>query len=230
MTTNNPLVSVILPVYNGERYLAEAIESVLAQTYRPVELIAVDDGSTDGTAEIAKSYSDVRYLHQPNQGNGRARNAGLKAAQGDLIALLDADDLWLENKLHTQVEHLRQHPELGYVVCRMHPFLEPGTDWPPHLNRDHYQSDPPLYTPSALLAWRWVFERVGMFDARYVHGNDSDWLFRARDADIPMAVVPRVLLRKRIHGQNLSHDTGLVTRELLQVLHSSLRRRRKGDA
>ena len=86
MTTNNPLVSVILPVYNGERYLAEAIESVLAQTYRPVELIVVDDGSTDGTAEIAESYSGVRYLHQPNQGNGRARNAGLKAAQKDLIA------------------------------------------------------------------------------------------------------------------------------------------------
>src|SRR3982074_3555445 len=104
---NTPLVSVIVPVYNGERFLAETLQSIINQQYRPLELIVIDDGSTDQTARIATSVSEVRYFYQRNQGVANARNAGLAAARGELIAFLDADDLWQPNKLSLQVEYHR---------------------------------------------------------------------------------------------------------------------------
>jgi len=100
----NPLISVIIPVYNGERYLAEAIESALAQTWEPVEIIIVDDGSTDGSADVASRFaSSVKYDLQPHAGPGAARNRGARLARGDYLAFLDADDLWLKEKLKLQM-------------------------------------------------------------------------------------------------------------------------------
>ena len=105
MMQDKPLVSAIIPVYNCERYLAEAIESVLAQTYRPIGIIVVDDGSTDGSADVAKSFTDpqVRYFYQPNSGQGAARNQGTNLARGSFFTFLDADDLWTDNKLELQL-------------------------------------------------------------------------------------------------------------------------------
>ena len=109
-----PTVSVVIPVYNGDRYLAEAITSVLDQTYKNFELIVVDDGSTDGSAEIAKSYKQaVLYTFQPNGGLSKARNTGLALARGKYIAFLDHDDLWLPHKLARQVTYLDSHPDVG---------------------------------------------------------------------------------------------------------------------
>ena len=117
---NQPkLASVIIPVYNGELYLAEALDSVFAQDYRPIEVIVVDDGSTDGTATVANEYSQVHYLHQPNQGPPVARNTGLSYCTGDLITLLDADDLWVPGKLSMQVAYLEAHPEAGCVIGKI---------------------------------------------------------------------------------------------------------------
>ncbi|MBI4573499.1 MAG: glycosyltransferase family 2 protein, partial [candidate division NC10 bacterium] len=107
-----PLVSVILPVYNGERFLAAAIASILAQDYQPIEVIVVDDGSTDGTAAIARSFQGVRYLYQPNQGPAFARNAGIAVARGAFIAFLDADDLMVPTRLSVQAGYLLAHPEI----------------------------------------------------------------------------------------------------------------------
>ena len=98
-----PLVSVIIPVYNREKFLAEAIDSVLAQTYRPIEIIVIDDGSTDKSGEIARSYAETKYIYQDNQGVSVARNIGVDAAQGEFLAFLDSDDMWLHNKLETQI-------------------------------------------------------------------------------------------------------------------------------
>ncbi len=109
---NNPLVSVIIPVYNGERYLAEAIGSVLAQTYTPFELIIIDDGSSDNSSGIARSFKEVRYYHQSNQGVAAARNAGISFAHGGFIAFLDQDDIWMHDKLSVQMDYLLQHPEV----------------------------------------------------------------------------------------------------------------------
>ena len=103
------LISCVIPVFNGERYLGEALESVLAQSYQPLEVIVVDDGSTDETAEVARRYGErVRYVWQPNAGETAARNLGLTAAHGEFIAFLDADDVWDSEKLERQIHPVPQ--------------------------------------------------------------------------------------------------------------------------
>jgi glycosyltransferase involved in cell wall biosynthesis len=110
---STPLVSCIVPVFNGERYLAEALDSVLGQTYRALEVIVVDDGSTDGTPAVVRTFgARVRCVTQPNAGLAAARNRGLAAATAELVAFLDADDLWLPEKIACQMERFRAHPEL----------------------------------------------------------------------------------------------------------------------
>jgi glycosyltransferase involved in cell wall biosynthesis len=221
-----PLVSVILPVYNGEKYLAAALDSVFEQDYAPVEVIVVDDGSTDGTAQIAQARPEVRYSYQANQGCGGARNSGLAAASGDFIAFLDADDVWLPGKLRAQVDYLLAHPEVGFVLTRMESFLEPGATWPDGINQAYYAQRPVAYLPSALLCRRRVFEQVGSFDASYRTGEDSDWFFRARDAGVALAVLPEVLIRRRIHPGSVTRETRSVTTHLLKAVRASVDRKR----
>ena len=114
------LVSVIIPAYNRERYLAETIDSVLAQDYRPIEIIVVDDGSTDGTADVAGRFSQVvRYFFQPNSGCGSALNAGVEKAEGKYLSFLGSDDLWTENKLTLQLQVMISAPEISMAstIC-----------------------------------------------------------------------------------------------------------------
>lgn len=115
-----PLISCIVPVFNGERYLWEALESIFAQTYRPIEVLVVDDGSTDGTGAVAASYgSRLRYLWQPNAGPAAARNRGLEAARGEFVAFLDADDLWHPEKLARQMARFAARPGLDGSVAHV---------------------------------------------------------------------------------------------------------------
>src|SRR5512143_4014499 len=117
--SSEPLVSVVMPVYNGARYLRQALESALNQTYRPLEIIVVDDGSTDETSAILAEFgSRIRAIRQKNPGSAAARNAALQAAHGEIIAFLDADDLWLPQKLEVQVAYLRAHPDVELVATR----------------------------------------------------------------------------------------------------------------
>jgi glycosyltransferase involved in cell wall biosynthesis len=219
------LVSVIIPVYNCERYLAEAIESVLAQTYRPIEIIVVDDGSTDSTASIATSFKgDVRYVHQPNGGPAAARNRGLKLARGNVIAFLDADDLWTPNKLSLQVDCLLKHPHIGYTLARQRNFLEPGTDRPAWLRKELLLKDY-VGTLQTLVARRKVFEQVGVFDPTFRINEDMDWFARAKDAGIPMIVVPEVLAYRRIHSTNLGYQAQVGDPVLFRTLRASIRRK-----
>src|SRR5262249_2428536 len=110
---HHDLISCIVPVFNGERYLREALDSILAQTYQPLELIVLDDGSTDGTAALVAGYGErIRYLWQANAGEAGARNRGLSIAQGEFVAFLDADDLWHPEKLRRQLARLHDRPEL----------------------------------------------------------------------------------------------------------------------
>lgn len=225
-----PLVSVIIPVYNGERYLATTLQSVLAQDYRPFEVLVIDDGSEDRSAEIVRGFPEVRYFHQRNQGAAVARNAGLENARGELVAFLDADDTWMPAKLSLQVRHLLDHPELGFVLTRQRIVLDPGVERPSWLKPELLADDSIGYVPSTLLARRSVFTRIGGFDPRLVPAEDAEWFFRAKDAGIPMAVVPEVLLHKRVHGANLSHGTAINQPRLLQALRASIERQRKGRA
>jgi glycosyltransferase involved in cell wall biosynthesis len=227
MTEQYPLVSVIIPVYNGARFLRAALESVFAQTYRPFEVIVVDDGSTDDSATIAQSFPDVRYIHQTNQGVAAARNAGLEAAQGEFFAFLDQDDLWTPEKLTLQVDYLLSHPDVGYTLTQQQFFLEPGASLPPWFRKDLLAPVHTGWVLGTLVVRRAVFEKVGNFATGYSAANDSDWFFRAKAAEIPMAIIPELLLLKRIHETNDSGRAKAILSELLKVVKSSLDRQRQ---
>ncbi len=221
-----PLVSTIIPVYNGQHYLAETLASALAQAHPRHEIIVVDDGSTDGTAAIVRAHPTVRYLHQLNQGHGAAKNTGVAAARGDYLAFLDADDLWTPDKLSRQLEHLLANPGALIAICLMEMLLEEGMDWPVAINEAHYRQQPPAYLPSALFAHRRAFEQIGLFSLDFWHSNDSDWFFRARDAGLAILVTPHVLLRRRLHHDNLTYQARAINTELLQVVRASVLRGR----
>ncbi len=219
------LISVIIPVYNGEKFLAEALESVFVQDYSPLEIIVVDDGSTDGTAALLSTYGErIRSVHQSNQGPAAARNRGLEIAGGELIAFLDADDLWLSGKLRRQIDYLDIHPTVRVVATHMETFTSENASWIPGLNRAYWESRPPGLLPSTLLCQRTAFDVVGQFAADMRLAEDTDWLFRVKEKGLPIGVVDQVLVRKRIHQTNLTRSSHLS--DTMGVLRNSLRRRR----
>ena len=204
-------VSVIIPAYNHEAYLAETIQSVLAQTCPSDEIIIVDDGSTDRTADVARSHGKpVRCICQENQGLGGCRNTGLKEARGSLIALLDSDDLWLERKLELQSAYLAAHPETGMVFCHMKNFLSPEIDPANALKFDARKL--PACNPGSLLARREVFERVGLFPTDRDAQEFFVWFLRACDAGLMYHILPELLLLRRVHLTNTVHDPSYKSR------------------
>jgi glycosyltransferase involved in cell wall biosynthesis len=227
MMTTLPLsVSAILPVYNGEAFLAEAIESVLRQAYEPLEVIVIDDGSTDRTAEIARGYGEkVRYLRQDNTGAAAARNNGLRLASGDVIAFIDADDLWPETKLVLQMERFQQDPTLEVVVGRVQYFV-------PRQTSDGKVEFAPFMPPilggnlGAGVYKRAVFEKLGYLDERYWYCDDVDLFMRIREQHIPMIVIDAVTLNYRIHNTNMTRERPARDSDFHRALKRSLDRRR----
>ncbi len=225
------LVSVVIPVYNGAAFLGEAVESVLAQSYPDTEVICVDDGSTDGSAEILTQYPTVRVVSQSNTGCTGARNRGISEARGELVAFIDQDDKWRPNKLDLQVNALRAAPTAGYSLGHITLFVEPGCPIPSWMGTRGWMVGTQRvgYLPGTMLVRRSVFESLGLFDERYQIGSDADWLVRARDAQIDVAIVPDVVLDKRIHTANLSgHPDG--SSDMLGVLAASIKRRQAANA
>ena len=219
----DPLVSVILPLFNGERFLEDAVNSVRNQTYLHWELIAVDDGSADGSASLAEAFPDVRLIRLPHGGVARARNAGVEAASGDLISFIDQDDTWEPEKLELQVRYLLAHPEKGFVLGLQKIELCEGVARPSWLKPELLESPQKGYLPSALLVRRAVFERVGLFNTCFETASDSDWFFRAKDAGMEPAYVPRVLVVRSIHRSNQSNSRE-TTSDLLRVVRQSMQR------
>lgn len=222
------LVSVVVPVFNGSRWLGEAIDSVLDQTYRPLEIIAVDNGSTDASRDVLARYPQVLVVEESRAGVTFARNSGLRHAHGELIAFIDQDDRWRASKLEIQVRLLRERPDVGCALGHQLLFLEPGYVWPdwiasrvPSLSRAHVG-----YLPGAMLVRRSTLDAVGVFNEHFVIGSDADWLVHARDLGVVLQPVEEIVIDKRMHGDNLSHDPRTAT-DMLKVLADSLRRRRE---
>jgi glycosyltransferase involved in cell wall biosynthesis len=201
---NHPLVSVIIPVYNSEKYLAATLDSVFAQTYRPIEVIVVDDGSIDNSSNIVHDYPEVRYFHQSNQGVSVARNVAIAAAQGEFIAFLDADDLWKPDKLSIQIVYMLEHPNLGFTGTNALNFLEPDTQVPHWFQPDLDLGELTIVIPSTLVVRKTVFSQIGNFSSVYRASEDIEWLWRAKDARIPTFTIPETLTFRRFHGANLS--------------------------
>jgi glycosyltransferase involved in cell wall biosynthesis len=224
---NEPLVSVIIPVYNSECYLSEAIESVLSQTYRSLELIVVDDGSTDRTRDIALSFPELIYIYQANSGTSAARNRGIHVAKGDYIAFLDADDLWLPDKITLQIAAFIFDPKLDIVTGLVEQFIIPELD-PTIRNNIRLSADPlPGYIPSAMLVEHNFFERFDLFDDDLMYTEFIDWFIRVKEMNFNIKVLPDVIARRRIHGNNVSirykHEKN---KSIVHILKASLDRKR----
>lgn len=223
----NPLVSVIIPIYNNERYLRETIATIFNQDYRPFEVIAVDDGSTDQSASIIQSYPDIHYVYQHNQGPGGARNTGVHVARGEYIAFLDADDLWATDKLSKHVCYMEANHYIGYTIAHLLMFLTKGAQKPHWQKEEFLHRAVPSYLPSGLVVRRATLEKVGKFDPSLINADDGDWFFRANDMKIPMAILPDVLLYRRIHEANLSHNLAGTNKSLLETVRRSIARKRQ---
>ena len=221
-------MSVVVPVLDGERFLGEAIASANTQTYRPLEVIVVDDGSRDRSAEVAEELG-ARVLRRSHRGISAARNAGIAAASGDVIALLDADDRWPANRLAVQIARFARRPELGFVIGRGRVFLHPGTPRPEWFT-DDLAMGASVLARQTIVARREVFERVG-FDESARSCEDFDWMVRASDARIPYEVLDDVVVEYRVHDANTSvarrrdHEQGM-----LGTLRSSVNRKRAAEA
>ncbi len=224
----------MIPVYNGERFLAAAIESALEQTYRPLEVIVVDDGSTDRSATVARSFAGVEVIDQEHAGPGAARNRGIAAASGEFLAFLDADDLMPPDKLELQVGYLREHPEVGCVLGRQEVFAERGealprwAQLPPIWRRRHprlFERGP--VQPLSLVARRSTVDAVGGFGTQF--GEDVDWLCRAYETGVRFATIDAVVVRRRVHAANLTHDIGASRLAMFRALRDHSARLRAAD-
>jgi glycosyltransferase involved in cell wall biosynthesis len=225
----NPLISCVVPAFNSEKYISEALESILAQTYRPIEILVVDDGSTDGTVERVLSFGDaVGLLQQETAGPAATRNSGLQETEGPIVAFLDADDLWHPEKLERQMALLGANPELDFCLTHVQMF------WPAEMAQEarkfegHPRSEPiPGFATTTLLARRRVFEKLGGFGSGLWFTDATDWFVRAREAGMKMEVLPDTLVYHRMHPSNLTRRREEESREeFLQMLKRSLDRRR----
>jgi glycosyltransferase involved in cell wall biosynthesis len=225
-----PLINCIVPVFNGERYLGEALESILKQSYRAIEIIVADDGSTDETARIVSRYGErIRYLRQPNAGPAAARNLGLAAAKGEFVAFLDADDLWHAEKLERQMACFETRPELDYCLAHVQNFWVPELIEEQKIFQDHRISKAlPGYSTGTLVARRALFDSVGRFNPAIKHADDTDWFLRASEHGAAMEMLPDILLYRRLHQTNLSRLRAANSRDqYLQMLKTALDRRRR---
>ena len=223
----NPLISVIIPVYNGDRYLSEAIESVLAQKYRPLEIFVIDDGSTDNTAQVAKDFqSHIRYIYQPNRGAPSARNVGLKMASGNAIAFLDADDIWSENKLELQTEYLAKNP-LIEIVLGYHKKIYSTKFKNGQPEFENYSVPEMSLQLGTALFRKSVFDKVGLLNQEFRYSDDLDWFMRARELGVLMMVYPETALFYRRHDRNITNQVELNNQYMLKMLKKSLERRRQ---
>ena len=214
-------VSVIIPVFNGARFLAGAIECALAQGVPSLEVIMVDDGSTDGSAEIAAGYKDrVAILRQANRGPSAARNLGIARSRGQFLAFLDCDDVWSRDYLQTSLAALRAGVDIVLGKIQERHFDAERKLW--------VDSRAPIFSPSlcAMLARRRTFTQVGPLDEAIRIGEDKDWFYRAREAGQTILYLhDHVALYHRRHEANMTRDMGRPEAYLLALMRKSLQRR-----
>lgn len=224
---SEPLLSVIVPAYNAERTLAEALDSVLAQTPRDAEVIVIDDGSTDRTIEVAETFGSLlRIIRAPHSGIAATVNRGMREARGKLIASIDADDRWLPHKLERQLAAIDADPSIGAVFGYVRQFLSPEMSdqrW-----RFAFSDDPmPGLQRGVMLMRREVWGRVGEMETHLTAGEFVSWYARAVDAGVTMQMIPDVVYERRIHGNNtVLRERATVPSNYLRLVKSTLDRRR----
>lgn len=212
-------VSVLIPAYNAQSFLAEAVESVLAQSWSgSLEIVVYDDGSSDDTRQVARSFGPrLRLLEGPGgQGAAHGRNQAVEHSSGELLAFLDSDDLWLPEKLALQMPRLAERAK-SMVFGQVQEFCEKGP-------RGDFRD---CCLPSCCLVRRADFLAVGEFDATLKVAEFAEWLSRAQDLGYAFDIVPQPVARRRIHDTNLGIRARDDRRDYLEVARRRLARRRK---
>lgn len=223
--TTDALVTVVIPTFNYGRFVAAAVESALAQTYRRLEIVVVDDGSTDDTRDRLAPYMDrIRYIHQNNQGLSAARNTGIRAAKGELIALLDSDDLWHPRKLEIQVAYLSAHPEVGLLATEDRRFV--GDARPPLPEAAAVRARPVSqhqlvirshFGACGVLARAECFRAAGLFDTDLRSAEDRDMWIRIAE-HFPVVMLETPLWWWRLHPGSMSTLAGRMEENNLKLL------------
>lgn len=215
---SRPLVSVVIPFYNPGDFLQESVESVFAQTYPEVQLILVNNGSTDHSPELAKGFgSRVEVVTIPQSGIGGALNVGLPYCKGQFYCWLDADDLWLPNKVQDQLNFLNDNPDCHGVFVTVEQFRQDGGPGPAS----------GAYHRGSLMIDSQSFHRVGPWQEGIKVGEFVDWYARAQDLKLKFEVLPQTLYRRRIHGNNTVTRERDSRRDYLKVLKAALDRRKQ---
>ena len=222
----------MIPVYNGERYLAEALDSVMAQDYPDLEVVVIDDGSTDRSGDIARSYASgqphrLRCHRQENAGLSAAQNAGVRESSGEFIAFLDCDDLWAPGKISRQMSVFDGQPDLDMVFGWVEQFHSPELAPSEEVAALPAREVMPGYSTGTLLARRRAFERTGPFSPAFRLGEFLDWYARACDAGLKSIMLDDILLRRRIHLDNMGRRERDKRADYLRVFKASLDRRRQ---
>jgi len=234
---SRPSVSVVIPTYNSGRFVADAITSVLEQTCPPCEIIVVDDGSTDSTEKVLRCFNGkIKYLRQANLGPSAARNAGINAAQGEYICFLDADDLWVPQKLELQVSFMEAHRDVGILVSDHEEFNSLGVTLDSFLGAKKFSSElrltGPIHdafmklvienfvsTPTVMLR-KMCLDKSGLFDESLRSVEDRDlWLRIA--ANFKLACLPKVVCKRRLHNSNVSKEYEPSMRGRIKVLEKN---------
>jgi len=224
--TKLPLVSIIIPCYNQGRYLGDAIESVLRQSYRRLEIIVVDDGSTDDSSQVARKYSDVKLIRQENRGLSRARNAGLEASRGDYLVFLDADDRLLPGAIQAGANCLDYRPDCAFVYGRYRLIKPDGV--PMSSSQGRCPKEEPFLDMlrsnyigmhATVMYRRTVFDSVEWFDASITACEDYDLYLRIT-RNFPIYCYGKLVAEYRQHNSNMSCDAGLMLKTSLCVLGS----------
>lgn len=214
------LVSAVIPAYNSERFLQSAIESALNQTYPSIEVVVVDDGSTDMTEDVVRSFNEdlpIRYICQEHSGQSVARNLGAQESQGDFIGFLDSDDLWTPDKIQLQVEALQASPDLDMVFGQARQFREDAQCF--------IGAPTPAQLPGTMLIRRSSWLRTPGFDPVWRVGEFIDWFLKATESGLKSDMVQRHILSRRLHGGNLG-SSGHGREDYVRILKASLDRRR----
>lgn len=224
MSGDRPSVGVVMPVRNGASTLAAAIRSVYDQQPAAADIVVVD-ASEDDSATLAAAFAGVRVISQLGRGLAAARNQGLSAVAGELIAFCDADDCWTAGALACRLDHLAHEPSCDAVIGHAERVLFDGhAAMPQQLSQLGRVT--PGYTPGALMVRRAVFEAVGLFDESLAIGADSDWFVRLAQSPLRLDVLPELVLQKGLRASSLSAEVPTYRRELLRVARRFVDRRR----
>jgi glycosyltransferase involved in cell wall biosynthesis len=225
-----PLVSVIVPTFNGEKYIRETLHSILAQTYRPLEIIVVDDGSSDRTAEAVTAFAPrLKLLRQAQGGHPAARNRGVRESTGEFLSFLDHDDLWEPSKIESQLDCFRADPSLDLVFGHIQNFFSPELTAEERSRVSVPLQPLPGLLQGAMLARKSSFLSVGSFSEERDMGDFLDWYGRAMILKSRTHMQPETVLHRRIHLTNYQRTHQHLRQQYLPALKQLLDRRRAAE-